>query len=74
MYDRWYPGWKVTVNGTDAEMRRAQGVVRAVRIPAGDSLVRTKYEPWSLRYGAALSLMAVLVALIAAQRRPRRSS
>jgi len=70
MYDRWYPDWKVTVNGTDAEMRRAQGVARAVRIPAGTSLVRTKYEPWSLRYGAALSLLAVLVAVVAARKRP----
>jgi len=69
MYDRWYPGWKVTVNGADAEMHRAQGVVRAVRIPAGNSLVRTKFEPWSLRYGAALSLIAALVALVAARRR-----
>ncbi|MEE8466832.1 MAG: hypothetical protein V3T22_00155, partial [Planctomycetota bacterium] len=72
MYDRWYPGWKVTVNGTDAVLRRAQGLVRAVRIPAGDSLVRTKYEPWSLRYGAALSLLAVLGSLIASRKRPRR--
>lgn len=70
MYDRWYPGWKVTVDGADAELRRAQGLVRAVRIPAGTSLVRTKYEPWSLRYGAALTLIAVLIALVAIRKRP----
>lgn len=71
-YDRRYPRWKVTVNGTDAVLRRAQGLVRAVRIAAGDSRVRAKCEPRSLRYGAASSLLAVLASLIAAHERSRR--
>jgi len=53
------PGWKATVNGEDAEIVRAQGLLRAVHVPPGDSVVRTQYEPWSLRLGALLSVLSL---------------
>ncbi len=55
------PGWKATVNGADAEIERAYGLLRAIAIPPGDSIVRTKYEPTSLRAGATLTIGALLV-------------
>jgi hypothetical protein len=58
-HEAWYPGWKATVNGTDADVWRVDHAFRAVKIPAGDSIVRTKYEPWSLRIGASLSVLAL---------------
>jgi hypothetical protein len=56
------PGWKATVNGVDATIVRAQGLLRAVRVPAGDVTVRTHYEPWSLRLGALLTVLALAIA------------
>lgn len=56
------PGWKATVNGVDATIVRAQGLLRAVRIPAGEVTVRTHYEPWSLRLGALLTVLALAIA------------
>jgi hypothetical protein len=56
------PGWKATVNGVDADVVRAQGLLRALRVPAGDVTVRTHYEPWSLRLGALLTLLALAIA------------
>jgi hypothetical protein len=55
------PGWKATVNGEDAEIEPAYGFLRAVAVPPGDSVVRTKYEPTSLRAGASLTIGALLV-------------
>ena len=56
------PGWKALVNGEDASIVRAQGLLRAVRVPAGDVTVRTHYEPWSLRLGALLTVLALAIA------------
>lgn len=64
MQEQWFPGWKCNVNGRDAELVRADHTFRAVWIPPGDSLVRTWYEPWSLRIGAAISLMALVFCLV----------
>lgn len=68
----WTPGWKATVNGVDAEVLRVDHGLRAVAVPPGDSIVRTKYEPWSLRIGASLTLIGLMVTLWRA-RRTRRS-
>jgi len=67
-HDGWYPGWKATVNGEDVTVERAQAFVRAVEIPAGDSIVRTKYEPWSLRIGTALTLLGLLGSILVSWR------
>ncbi len=61
-HEQWYPGWKATVNGADAPVVRADHVFRAVAIPPGDSVVRTKYEPTSIRAGAWMTLGACAVA------------
>ena len=74
MHGAWYPGWKCTVDGNDAEVVRADGPFRAVRIPAGKSIVvRTFFEPWSHRIGVTLSLASLAVALLLQRRRSRRS-
>ena len=63
--DRWYPGWKATVNGAEAPVFRANGVFRAVPVPAGVSDINLRFAPGSILLGAAISL-AGLLALTAA--------
>jgi uncharacterized membrane protein YfhO len=64
-HDQWYPGWKATVNGADAPVVRVDHVFRAVAIPPGNSVVRTKYEPTSIRAGASITFGAcVMMAVI----------
>ena len=63
--DRWYPGWRATVNGAEAPVLRANGVFRAVPVPAGVSDVEFRFVPASVLVGAAISL-AALLALAAA--------
>ncbi len=69
MHEQYYPGWKATVNGEDARIYRADHVYRAVLIPPGDVLVRTWYEPWSLRIGFALTLISLAGAILLSWRR-----
>ncbi|MDX1577679.1 MAG: YfhO family protein, partial [Gemmatimonadota bacterium] len=59
LMDRWYPGWKVTVDGEPAELLRANGVFRAVSIPAGQSDVEFRYAPMSLAIGGLSSALGL---------------
>ena len=53
----------VAVDGRPATVLRANGLFRAVRVPAGSHSVRFSYEPRAVRAGLALSLAGVLAAL-----------
>jgi hypothetical protein len=65
-----YPGWSATVSGARAPIYRANGVLSAIRVRAGQ-VVRTAYEPKQFRLGVALLVAGVLAAFIA-DRRSRR--
>lgn len=71
-------GWEATANGRPVLVRRANGVFRALEVPAGESIVLLRYRPRPFLAGAALSVLAflgtLLFALFAwkAERRERR--
>lgn len=52
-------GWTARVNGRPAEVHRANGVFRAVRVPTGPVDVVYRYRPLSLAAGAAVSAVAL---------------
>ncbi|MEM7308599.1 MAG: hypothetical protein AAF682_18090 [Planctomycetota bacterium] len=62
LHEQFFPGWKATVNGADAELLRVDHVYRGLWLPEGDVVVRTWYEPWSLRVGFGLTLLALFAA------------
>jgi hypothetical protein len=72
--DSIYPGWTATVDGRDAQVIRANGLFRAVGVPAGRHVVRFRYQPASITVGAGISLLSVLatigLALFDLRRRP----
>lgn len=74
LLDRWYPGWKVTVNGEPARMLRANGVFRAVEIPAGQADVEFVYAPRSLVMGGWASALGVAACLLFWGRQRRREA
>jgi len=41
--DQFDPDWKTQVNGRDAELLRADFLMRAVRVPPGDALITMRY-------------------------------
>ena len=69
--DLFYPGWTAEVDGRPSEILRADGVFRAVALPAGSHRVVFRYQPLSVKIGAALSAAALLaVAVLAGRGRP----
>ncbi|MBI4213312.1 MAG: YfhO family protein [Chloroflexi bacterium] len=69
----YYPGWKAEVDGRFVEPLRANYALTALPLPAGDQLVRLRYEPESLRLGgaiSALSLAGLFWVLVVSARRP----
>lgn len=61
--DNYYNGWKVYVNGQESEVLRADYTFRAVKIPAGNSLVEFDYKPKSFIYGIYLGVGGLCVLL-----------
>lgn len=55
-----YPGWEAEVNRLPTPFERANGMFRAVRVPAGESEVRLYYRPAWVAPGLALSAAGLL--------------
>jgi hypothetical protein len=59
--DAFYPGWKCFVDGKENKIYRANYVLRAVFVPSGKHTVEFKYDPWSFKIGAIISLLTLIV-------------
>jgi hypothetical protein len=59
--DLFYPGWKATVDGHAAPIRPADGLLRAVQLPAGLHAVRFNYDPESVTIGGVLTVVGLLI-------------
>lgn len=62
--DTYYPGWKVMVNGRPAKVLRVNLHFRGVALSPGEHEVVFSYEPDSLRLGAAISVLTLLLLLV----------
>jgi uncharacterized membrane protein YfhO len=58
--DRWYPQWRVTIDGRPAELVRVDHAFRGVRVPAGTHRVVFSYEDRALQVGLVVSAVSVL--------------
>lgn len=58
-----YPGWQATVDGAPVEILRADYVLRAVPVAAGEHTVVFTFSPLSFRLGAIISALAALLIL-----------
>ncbi|MFP6640154.1 MAG: YfhO family protein, partial [Myxococcota bacterium] len=74
--DSYYPGWRASVDGEPVPIYAANHLFRGVAVGAGVHEVRFLYEPSSVRIGAGLSLLGVvvLVGLFVAARREGRDT
>jgi len=68
-----YPGWRATVDGLPAEIRRADVALMAVAVPAGEHEVRLAFHAPLVTAGIGVSLVSALavVGLLAWGARPR---
>jgi hypothetical protein len=69
-----YPGWEARVDGTPAEILRANHLVQAVRVPPGRHTVRFEYRSRRLAAGVWLFLLAAVLPPGVALIRRRRAA
>lgn len=68
--DLFWPGWEATVDGRPTRILRANGLFRAVELPAGEHEVRFDYADRRGAAGLAISLVALAASLAVLRRRP----
>jgi hypothetical protein len=61
LLDSYYPGWRAEVDGSPAEIYRANGFFRAVRVPAGKHLVSFSYFPRLFRNALVICFAGFLL-------------
>jgi hypothetical protein len=74
LLDTYYPGWMATIDGQPTPIFRADYLVRAVFVPAGEHRVRFEYRPRSFQVGLGLALGMIVVLIILAFFSFRRSN
>ena len=60
MAEVYYPAWKVTVDGVDQKIYRANQTMRAVPLRAGNHRIVFRYESATFKLGSLLSLVTIL--------------
>ena len=61
--DTFYPGWRVTVDDTPADLLRANYLFRGVYVPAGVHRIEFTYHPAPFQRGLLVSSLALAVVL-----------
>ena len=62
----YYPGWHAFIDGKEAEILRADYVLRALAIPAGKHEVEFKFEPKPYLVGNKVTMASSWVVLLVA--------
>ncbi len=57
----YYPGWHATVDGKPIPLVRADYLLRALCVPAGEHQVVLTYSPLSLKIGLVITIMTTLL-------------
>ena len=62
----YYPGWKSTIDGQEVAHGRANYILRAMNVPAGNHVVEFRFDPDSLHVTENIAFIALgLLALLA---------
>ena len=59
--DTYYPGWEASVDGSPTTIILTDVAFRGVVVEPGAHRVVFDYRPWSVRFGAAVSIAAGIV-------------
>ena len=62
----YYPGWEATIDGKPAEIIRADYVLRAMKIPAGDHEIVMMFHPKSVTTTETLAWISFALLILAA--------
>ena len=67
--EAFYPGWKAYVDGRPVRIYRGNYLFRVIELPRGSHEVRYVFDPVSVKVGAGMTLLTILVLAIALIRR-----
>lgn len=59
--DIYYPGWRATVSGKDVPVARANYILRAIRVPAGNHHVVFNFDPQTVHVTETIAYGALAV-------------
>jgi hypothetical protein len=62
--ERHYPGWQAVVDGQSAPIITAQGLWQSVKLSAGTHRVVLRYRPATVRWGAGISAVTVILIVL----------
>ena len=62
--DTYYPGWQAAVDGEPTPVYRANSLVRAVYVPAGEHTITFVFRPLDFIAGAVISGLALVACVI----------
>ena len=57
----WYPAWKATLDGQNAEVLRVNYSLRGVLVPSGKHTISLRYDSDAFRSGAWISLVTLIL-------------
>jgi len=59
----YYPGWKALIDGTPAQIFKADVMLTGVPVPAGAHEVVLVFQPLSFRIGLAVTILSIMILL-----------
>ncbi len=62
--DTYYPGWYAAVDGRPTAIHEVDIAFRGVEVPKGAHVIRFRYRPRSVYWGAALTFTGLLGAVL----------
>jgi hypothetical protein len=57
---RYYPGWRASVDGQPASVHRADAIFQGIEVPQGTHRLEIVFQPLTFYVGAGLSLLTVV--------------
>lgn len=60
----YYPGWQATIDGQPVDIARADYILRAMNVPAGNHTIEMWFDPQSLHLTESIAYAAMALLLI----------
>lgn len=60
----YYPGWQATIDGQPADIARADYILRAMNVPAGEHTIEMWFDPQSIHVTESIAYVALALLLI----------